>query len=228
MCCFCQEADSFFNRLSHHDLDSIVMNRPQVFLRLISILVLTIAATLPAVHAFDGPEASPEKEQELLTILRSDAPSADKAIASKNLAIYGSSASVADLAKLLPDAQLSSWARIALESIPGDAADESLRTATDTLEGKLLVGTINSIGVRRDPNAVNALAPRLQHADAEVVAAAAVALGRIGNAAAADSLRKSLATAPADVRTSIAEGCVLCAERFLSEGKSAGVVSIYD
>ena len=75
---------------------------------------------------------------------------------------------------------------------------------------------------------MDALIPRLQHDDVEVVSAAAVALGRIGNAAAADALRKSLATAPADVRTAIAEGCVLCAERFMSEGKSAEAVAIYD
>ena len=180
------------------------MNIPRNFKHALTILGLTLAVTIPSVHGFDGPEASPEKEQELLTVLRSDAPSGDKAIACKNLAIYGSSAAVADLAKLLPDAQLSSWARTALESIPGTEADEALRTATDSLEGKLLVGTINSIGVRRDANSVETLVPRLQHADVEVAAAAAVALGRIGNAAAADSLRKSLAAAPANVRTSIA------------------------
>ncbi len=204
------------------------MNIPRNFVRALSILGLMLAVTLPSVHAFDGPEASPEKEQELLTVLRSDAPSGDKAIACKNLAIYGSSAAVADLAKLLPDAQLSSWARTALESIPGEAADEALRAATESLEGKLLVGTINSIGVRRDANAVDALSPKLQHVDVEVASAAAVALGRIGNAAAADSLRKSLAAAPANVRTSIAEGCVLCAERMMAEGKSAEAVAIYD
>ena len=198
------------------------------FIRTLSILGLTLAVAIPSVRGFDGPEASPEREQEFLTVLRSEAPSGDKAIACKNLAIYGSSAAVADLAKLLPDAQLSSWARIALESIPGPEADEALRTATDSLEGRLLVGVINSIGVRRDANSVEALVPRLQHADAEVASAAAVALGRIGNAAAADSLRSALAAAPANVRTSIAEGCVLCAERFHSEGKSAEAVAIYD
>ena len=204
------------------------MNIPRHVIRVISILALVLAATFASVQAFDGPAAAPEKEQELLTVLRSDAPNADKAIACKNLAIYGSGAAVEDLAKLLPNAELSSWARIALESIPGDEASEALRTATDSLEGKFLVGTINSIGVRRDATAVDSLTPRLQHADAEVASAAAVALGRIGNAAAADSLRKSLAAAPANIRTSIAEGCVLCAERFLSEGNSAEAVAIYD
>ena len=56
-------------------------------------LILTLM--LPPLHAFDGPAASPEKELELLAVLRSDAAPADKAIACKNLAIYGSSESVA-------------------------------------------------------------------------------------------------------------------------------------
>ena len=204
------------------------MHIPRQFFRVVSILAFTVAAMIPTVHAYDGPEVSPEKEQELLLVLRSDGPSADKAIACKNLAIFGSSAAVADLAKLLPNAELSSWARIALEAIPGAEADAALRSAVDSLEGKLLVGTINSIGVRRDANAVDALAPRLQHADAEVASATAVALGSIGNTAAADLLRKSLAAAPANVRSAIAERCVLCAERLMAEGKSAEAVAIYD
>ncbi len=138
----------------------------------------------------DDPNSSAEKETELLAVLRSDAPAAEKAITCKKLAIYGSSAAVPELAKLLPNPQLSSWARIALEAIPGEAADEALRAATDSLEGKLLVGTINSIGVRRDADAVDLLTTRLQDSDAEVASAAAVALGRIGNDAATKSLRE--------------------------------------
>ena len=91
--------------------------------------LIVMIGTMPA-GAADGPEASPEKEKELLAILRSDAPASEKAITCKRLAIHGSSASVPDLAPLLHDAQLSSWARIALEAIPGTAADEALRTAT--------------------------------------------------------------------------------------------------
>src|SRR5207248_6111247 len=139
--------------------------------------------------AGDDQNASPEKERELIAVLRSDAPPADKALACKNLAVYGSSEAVPELAPLLADPQLASWARIALEAIPGPAADEVLRKATDSLQGKLLVGTINSIGVRRDAVAVDHLTGRLDDRDAEVASAAAVALGRIGNAAAAKGLR---------------------------------------
>ena len=188
--------------------------------------MLAVAAT--SARAADDIKASSEIEQELLAILRSEAPGADKAIACKQLAIHGSDAAVPDLAKLLSDAQFASWARIALEAIPGSVVDEALRKATDSLDGNLLVGTINSICVRRDANAVEILATRLQDKDAEVASAAAVALGRIGNASAAKSLRQSLASAPANVRSAVAEGCVLCAERLHSTGKSAEAVAIYD
>ena len=178
--------------------------------------------------AAEDQNRSSETEKQLLALLRSDAQAAEKAIACKKLAIYGSSAAVVDLAKLLPDPQLSSWARIALEVIPGKASGDALREATDSLEGNLLVGTINSIGVRRDARAVTLLAARLQDTDPEVASAAAVALGRIGNTAATNSLRKALAIVPFNVRSAVAEGCVLCAERMHSEGKSALAVEIYD
>src|SRR5262245_45507469 len=132
-------------------------------------LLVMAAATARA----DGPASSPEKEKELIALLRSDAPAAEKAIACKQLAIYGSEEAVPELARLLPNEQLASWARIALEAIPGPAADDALRKATDSLEGKLLVGTINSIGIRRDAGAVDSLTGRLQDSDGAVASAAA-------------------------------------------------------
>lgn len=204
------------------------MNKTRQFTRSVALFAAFIISAATLARAADDPNLSPAKEKQLLAVLRSDAPGAEKAIACKNLAIHGSSEAVPDLAKLLPDTRLSSWARIALEAIPGTAADEALRNATASLKGQLLVGTINSIGVRRDAAAVDLLASHLQDKDAEVASAAAVALGRIGNAAAAKSLRQSLAAAPIKVRSSIAEGCVLCAERFLSEGKSDEATEIYD
>jgi len=169
-----------------------------------------------------------EREGELLAILRSDAPAAEKAITCKLLAIHGSPEAVADLAKLLPNAQLSSWARIAIEAIPGPASDEALRNAAQSLQGRLLIGAINSIGVRRDANAIELLTARLQDSDAQVASAAAVALGRIGGGAATKTLLTALAAAPVGVRSAVAEGCVLCAERLYFEGKSAEAVAIYD
>jgi HEAT repeat protein len=171
---------------------------------------------------------SSENEPELIAVLRSDAPAADKALACKHLAIYGSSEAVPDLARLLTDESLASWSRIALEVIPGPEADEAMRKAMDSVHGRLLVGVINSIGVRRDAGAVNSLIGRLQDPDAEIASAAAVALGRIGDSAAAQTLRQALVDSPAEVRSAVAEGCVLCAERCLSEGNAIKAAEIYD
>ncbi|MFM9960824.1 MAG: HEAT repeat domain-containing protein [Planctomycetaceae bacterium] len=203
------------------------MQFTQRFTRSVFVAALMLAAVTSA-RAADGFKVSPEKEKELIAVLRSDAPHQDKAIACKKLAIDGSSEAVADLAKLLSDPQLASWSRIALEAIPGTAPDEALRKASESLEGRLLVGVLNSIGVRRDANAVEVLTKRLSDKDEEVASAAAVALGRIGNDAAAKSLRPALTSGPAAVRSAAAEGCVLCAEQLLSAGKSADAIALYD
>lgn len=172
--------------------------------------------------------ASITSEPELIAILSGDSPDADKALACKRLAIYGSGAAAPELAKLLKDEKLASWSRIALEAIPGKEADEALRTATSSLSGRLLIGVINSISVRRDNGSVETLVGKLKDQDPEVASAAAVALGRIGGKDSAEALRKSIASAPANVRSAVAEGCTLCAERFLSEGNAGLAVEIYD
>ena len=175
-----------------------------------------------------APNQGPVEESKLIAILQSDAPPQDKAIPCKQLAIYGSKAAVPALAALLPNKELSSWARIALEAIPGPAADDALRAAMGKLQGRLLVGVINSIAVRRDAKAVEPLTAKLKDADADVASAAAAALGRIGGAPAVKALEPLLAGAPPAVRTEVAEGCVLCAERFLAEGNRDEAVRLYD
>lgn len=180
-----------------------------------------------------GEETAAEKQKKLIAVLESkDAPPQDKAITCKRLAICGDRDAVPALAALLPDEKLAAWARIALEAIPDPAVDETLLAATSKLQGRLLVGVVNSIGVRRSPNAVDALANLLnaKGSDADVAAAAAVALGRIGDARAAAVLEKFLAVEalPMPLRSAVAEGCILCAERSLKAGDAAKAVKLYD
>ena len=195
--------------------------------RCTALLAALVSLSAATARAAEGPISSTGNERDLIEVLRSK-PAAEKAIACKHLAVHGSKEAVPELARLLADEQLSSWARIALEAIPDPAADEALRKATDALKGKLLVGTINSLGVRRDAGAVDRLTGRLQDSDAEVASAAAVALGHVGNTPATTALRKALPAAPAAVRTAVAEGCILCAERLMAEGKADEAAQIYD
>ena len=119
-----------------------------------SALVLGLITTLgSAVFAQDTPT-----EQQLIAALQSsDTPDAEKALTCKKLAVYGSSLSVPVLAPLLSDERLASWARIPLEVIPGEEADAAFREAAKSLTGRQLVGTLNSIGVRRDIDAIEVL-----------------------------------------------------------------------
>lgn len=189
-------------------------------------VVLAAAMLLVAASFVHGQQTAGDKERELIEVLRSGQP-AQKALACKHLVIHGSKASVPELARLLGDEQLASWARIALEAIPDPAADAALREALGSLQGKLLIGVINSLGVRRDARAAEPLAALLK-GDAEVASAAAAALGQIGTDAAAQQLQQALSEATGPVRDAAAEGLVLCAERRLNDGKFDQAAALYD
>jgi HEAT repeat protein len=191
-------------------------------------LYAVILAASAAMGATPSAAAPAEKQAPLIATLRSGAPPAEKAMACKKLAIYGTGEAVPALAPLLADEQLASWARIALEAIPDPAAGEALRASLGKLHGKLLVGAINSIGVRRDAVAVAGLVARLADADAEVAAASAAALGRIGGAEAAAALRQAIKAGRPEVRNAAAEGCALAAEKFLAAGQRDAAIGLYD
>lgn len=178
--------------------------------------------------AADSQASLSNNPRDLIAVLKSDAPPQNKAMACKKLAIYGNQDAIPALAPLLLDEQLASWARIALEAIPGPAADQALREALSKTQGRLLVGVINSIGFRRDTQATGKLMELLKASSADVASAAAVSLGKIGGDDAANGLSKLLGEAPVSVRSAIAEGCIGCAELFLANGNNAAATRLYD
>jgi HEAT repeat protein len=193
----------------------------------IVLLAAGLAAAV-AVQAADQNAARTVNTAELIAVLRSDAPKAEKAKVLKPLAIFAGKDAVPVIAPYLSDEELSSWARIALEAIPDPACDEALRKAEASLKGRLLIGVINSIGVRCDAQAVDALAARMGDPDAAVATAAVAALGRIRNDAAAKVLERALATAAPAIRGEVADAVVRCAEKKLAEGKKDEAIRLYD
>jgi HEAT repeat protein len=174
-----------------------------------------------------SPFPAAQSEEELIEQLRS-ATLEGKAMACKQLSIYGTEAAVPELAKLLSDEKLASWSRIALEAIPDPAADAALVEAAGKLQGKLLVGTINSIGAKRAASGVDQLSKLLKDKDEQVACAAAVALGKIGGEQVAHVLYAAWGASTPTVRAALAEGGILCAEQLLAEGKKETAVAIYD
>ena len=174
------------------------------------------------------PPATKEQEAKLIAVLTSDSPQKEKVDACRQLSVIGTKDAVAPLAALLGDEKLSHMARYALEPIPDPAVDEALRDALGKLKGRPLVGVIISIGVRRDTKAVPALGKMLRDSDADVAQAAARALGRIGDSAAAKALQAALPNAPAASQLAICEGLFRCAEALAAKGQRGEAIAIYD
>ncbi len=108
-----------------------------------------------------------------------DASEFARAKACQRLAVVGDDSAVPALSRLLVDPKLSHYARTALEPMVGAAAGQALREGLRSLSGVLLVGVIHSIGVRRDPAALPALAELRHGPDPDVAAAATWAISRI-------------------------------------------------
>jgi HEAT repeat protein len=175
-----------------------------------------------------GTRAGAADEAGLLAVLRSEAGLQEKAEACRMLARVGTAQAVPVLAALLEDEGLSHMARYALEPIPEPAVDAALRAALGRVDGARLAGVADSLGHRRDAEAVKPLAPLLTHAEPAVAQAAARALGRIGTAAAVQALDAAWAAAPADRREALGDGLLRAAEVRGAAGDRAAAIRAYD
>ena len=154
-----------------------------------------------------GQDAQAETANCLKIIQSKDASDNDKAIAFKRLAVFGTKYAVPALAPVLEDPKWAHYARYSLEPLPDPSVDETFRAALGKLQGRLLVGVINSIGVRQDPEAVEALAKLLDQDDA-IVAAATAALGKIANKEAVAILKEQLAKTKGPLKIQVADACL--------------------
>jgi HEAT repeat protein len=105
------------------------------------------------------------------------------------------------------------------------AAGAALRDALPKVHGRLLAGLIGSIGVRRDPEAVSALARAAKDDDPVVAGAAIMALGAIGTESAAQALA-GLQVSPALSRTQ-ARARITAAGRLKTAGANLQAAAIY-
>ena len=169
-----------------------------------------------------------EREREQIAVLQSDAPLFDKAKACQQLALVGSGEAVPVLAALLDDESLSDYARFALEPIADPSVDAALREALGRLRGRRLVGVVNSVGVRRDPQAVKALKRLVRDSDAGVGPEALGALGRIATNDAVRAIRKVLDAGPETLRPAAADAALTAAESLLARGERRKAVRLYD
>jgi HEAT repeat protein len=172
------------------------------------------------------PELLAKLEIALLELLKSDAPPGAKRYVCQKLSLIGSEQSIPVLAALLTSDN-ADIARYALERIPGEAVNQALRDGLPKAEGKAKVGIIDSLGARKDAQAVAPLGKLLDDSNPTIAAAAAWALGQIGGPEAGTHLAAMKDSANPQVRPVILDAWLSCAERMQADGKTADAVTIY-
>jgi HEAT repeat protein len=160
-------------------------------------------------------------ETAALVVLASDAGLKEKARACQELGYFGGPASVPALAALLKDETLSNYARSGLEGIKDPAAGAALRQALPTLNGRLLAGAVNSLGVRREVAAVADLQKLALDGKRGAAPEAVASLGLIANRDAVSTLKKVLADGPAELRAPAAHASLVAAEQLAKAGEIA-------
>ena len=174
------------------------------------------------------PGEYPAIERKLLTVLNDPkATPPAKQFVLRTLSRVGSGASVGSVAPYLLDDKLTHMARYVLQPIADESAAAALRDAVGKTSGKNRVGLVSSLGDRRDPKAVEVLAPLTQDADAATAVAAIQALGDIGTPEAARALA-SAQTKVSDAHTPLArQALVTAARRLARQGATADALAVY-
>ncbi len=165
---------------------------------------LTTALALLFIGPLSSSRCAETNEQQLIRLLMSDASAQAKDAACARLKRIGTASSVPALSAFLLNENLSHSARYALESMPTAAAGRALVNALKQSAGLTRIGIINSLGVRREVEAVPELANVLaeaqrparvvqgQRPDMAAASGAAAALGQIASPQALEALQSAL------------------------------------
>ena len=182
-----------------------------------------------AIEALNNPEIRPAVEKLLLGVLADPKATADaKSFVCRQLRIMGTAASVPALAALLTDEKLSHMGRYALGRMACPEAGKALRDALGKVKGKLLVGVINTVGERREPEGAAPVIALLKNADPEVAIAAARALGKICGDAAVAALAAARKGASDKMLQTVEDAWLRCADQYLAAGEKDKAKAIYE
>jgi len=175
----------------------------------------------PILPEFDAAPIWALDQPKLIAMLKNPSPTLfQKAIACKKLAQVGGRESIAPLAALLGEERLGHYARFGLEPNPDPAVDDALRAALPKLKGRLLMGVIHSIGVRKDAKALDALGKLMNSSDVEIAQAASASVGTIGGLAAAKLLRDALGRTKPPILPVVARAALVCAEGLMAANRA--------
>jgi hypothetical protein len=187
--------------------------------------LIPIEREVMEVHGNETARAALEKR--LVPYLASSYSSVTRSFVCRQLVLIGSAASVAAVAPLVLDEELSVHARNALERIPGPESEKALRDALSQAKGRTRIGVINSVAVRRDAASTPVLIKVLGE-DPASAAAAAKALGEIATPEAAKTLTAARGKGPAPVQQAVVDGTLICADRLVAAGQRSQAITLIE
>jgi HEAT repeat protein len=166
-------------------------------------------------------------EDRFLRFLQSDATAPAKTFVFEQLSVIATEASIPVLTPMFQRTETAEQARYVLARIPGPAADEALRKSLANTRGRVKIGIVNSLGQRRDAQAVPAISALLSPSDAEIAEVSAAALGKIGNGAALSTLAAARSKTSGTLREHVSEAYVTCADQLAKGGGKAAGMKVY-
>ncbi|MBN2089964.1 HEAT repeat domain-containing protein [candidate division KSB1 bacterium] len=178
--------------------------------------------------ALQSVEELKQIELSMIKFLESDATYASKQFVCKHLSIMGTEDAVPVLSKMLVEENNSDIARYALERIPGEKVDKALQKALSKTDGKVKIGIINTIGERKDVNAVKALSKLLKNSDEQIASSAAAALGKIADDESIEALAKAEQYSEGKLRRAVLDAYLKCADQLVKNGKRTEADKIYE
>ncbi len=167
-------------------------------------------------------------ERRFVDLLQGNATDLAKEYACRQLTLVGSDASIPALSRLLANPKLSHMARYAMEGIGSRAASKSLRDAVKTTNGKQRIGIVISLGRMADPNAVASIAELLDEKSPELLAAAVIALGRIGTVGATEALSSFAGKAPETLKSTVVNAQLQAAEILCRQREYQAARTVYE
>ena len=164
-------------------------------------------------------------EQQLINVLKSNATFAAKQFICKELSLIGSENSVSALIKMLENERTLNIALFALQRIHAENVNEQLRFALNAVKDANRIAIINTLGERKDKQAISLLEKGLYSSDPEFAIASAEALGKISGDEAVTVLKSAIAKTSHDVLLAVLDSYLYCADQYKSELSKA--LSIY-
>ena len=175
-----------------------------------------------------SPAVRKQLEAGLVQLLASTSTFEARRFACKQLGIIGSKAALPALGGLLKSDETAGIACLALTTYPSGRADEILRAALPSAPAAARVQIINTLGDRRDANAVKLLTKLAADADSSVARAALASLGKIGNPAAWRAIEAVPRDANSALQPALTEATLRCAGALASSGDRKTATAIYE